>query len=122
MSNLRLYHYKTCSTCRKARKWLDSNDIAYETVCLVTQTPTIEDLERMWQKSGLVLKRFFNVHGGAYRKRELKNRYDAYSDRERLDMLSEDGLLIKRPLLETPDTVLVGFREEEYSDALMDSR
>lgn len=117
MTAVKLYQYKTCSTCRKARKWLEEEGVEFELSCLIEETPTREDLVRMWKKSGLDLKRFFNVNGGAYRERELKDKYDGYSDDQRLEMLSEDGLLIKRPLLETPDTVLVGFREEEYAEA-----
>lgn len=112
----KLYQYKTCSTCRKARKWLDEHDVEYETLSIVEDTPSRDELERMWKKSGLILKRFFNVNGGAYRERELKEKYDGYSDEKRLTMLSEDGLLIKRPLLESDDGVLVGFREDEYAE------
>ena len=113
-----LYEYKKCSTCRDARKWLDEHDIEYERVSLIDDTPSRDEIERLWKKSGYVLKRFFNVRGGAYRKAELREKYDGYSDEKRLTMLSEDGLLMKRPILETEDHVLVGFKESEYEEAL----
>ncbi|MEC9400381.1 MAG: ArsC/Spx/MgsR family protein, partial [Myxococcota bacterium] len=71
-----------------------------------------------WEKSGLPLKKFFNTSGGSYRALDLKNTYDDYSDEERLGLLADDGMLIKRPLLDLEDTVLVGFKESAYEDAL----
>lgn len=118
---LKFYEYPKCSTCRKARKWLDANghEGAYETTHLVEQTPSREVLEALWERSGLDLKKFFNTRGGKYRELDLKNRYDELSDDERLDLLASDGMLIRRPLLDAGDDgVLVGFRQAQWADLL----
>ena len=111
---MKFYEYPKCSTCRKARKWLDAKSISYETVHLVEATPSRDEIEALWRESGLPLKKFFNTSGGSYRALDLKDRYAALSDDERLDLLSADGMLIKRPILRGDGFVLVGFREADY--------
>ena len=115
---MKFYQYPKCSSCRKAKKWLDANAIEVEAIHLVEETPDKETLKALWEKSGLPLKKFFNTSGGSYRALDLKNTYDDYSDDERLGLLADDGMLIKRPLLELEDSVLVGFKESVYEDAL----
>ena len=115
---MKFYHYPNCSSCKKAKKWLESNGVEFEAIHLVDETPDKDTLQALWQKSGLPLKKFFNTSGGSYRALDLKNTYDDYSDEERLGLLADDGMLIKRPLLDLEDTVLVGFKESAYEDAL----
>jgi arsenate reductase len=112
------YHYPNCSTCRKAAKWLDANGIEVEKIHLVEDTPNKSEFERLWQASGLKLKKFFNTSGGSYRSMNLKDTYDDLSDDERLELLANDGMLIKRPILDLDDTVLVGFNEATYAEHL----
>ncbi|MEC9441509.1 MAG: arsenate reductase family protein [Myxococcota bacterium] len=115
---MKFYHYPNCSSCKKAKKWLESNGVEFEAIHLVDETPDKDTLQALWEKSGLPLKKFFNTSGGSYRALDLKNTYDDYSDEERLGLLADDGMLIKRPLLDLEDTVLVGFKESAYEDAL----
>lgn len=113
-----LYQYPNCSTCRKAAKWLDANGIEVEAIHIVEQTPSKEELERLWDASGLDLKKFFNTSGGSYRALNLKETYTTLSDDERLELLAADGMLIKRPILATDDAVLVGFKPTVYEENL----
>ena len=115
---MKFYHYPNCGSCKKAKKWLESNGVEFEAIHLVDETPDKDTLQALWEKSGLPLKKFFNTSGGSYRALDLKNTYDDYSDEERLGLLADDGMLIKRPLLDLEDTVLVGFKESAYEDAL----
>lgn len=115
---VKFYHYPNCSTCRKAGKWLDTQGIDVEKIHLVEQTPTRSELERLWKTSGLDLKRFFNTSGGSYRSLKLKDTYDDLSNDERLELLANDGMLIKRPILDAGDVVLVGFKPETWTDEL----
>ena len=115
---LQLICYPKCTTCQKARKWLDDNCIAYEWRDIKLERPVIEELVK-WQKaSGLPLKRFFNTSGLLYKTLDLKNKLPTMTDEEMLHMLSTDGMLVKRPILVGDDFVLVGFREAEWSAAL----
>ena len=107
-------HYPKCSTCQKAKKWLDGQGAVYEERDIKTENPTAEEL-RVWQeKSGLPLKKFFNTSGMLYRELALKDRLDAMSPEEQLKLLASNGMLVKRPLLVTDDTVLAGFREKDW--------
>ena len=113
------YHYPACGTCRRARAWLATRSIPFDPVHIVEHPPTRQQIEEMWRQSGLDLKRFFNTSGGSYRALNLKETYKDLSDEARLDLLAADGKLLKRPLLQVDDrTVLVGFKEAEYSAAL----
>ena len=110
--------YPRCSTCQKARKWLDEKGVAYEFRHIKEKNPTAEELLR-WQKlSGLPMSRFFNTSGMLYRQMELKDRLPAMTDAEMADLLATDGMLVKRPLLIDDDFVLVGFREADWAAAL----
>lgn len=112
------YHYPKCSTCRRASRWLEERNIEFDTIHIVESPPTKSELERLWKMSGLKLKRFFNTSGGSYRSLNLKDSYDALSDDERLELLAGDGMLIKRPILATKESVVVGFKESDYEDVL----
>ena len=110
--------YPKCSTCQKARKWLDARGAAYEVRDIKEQRPTESEL-RLWvKKSGLDVRRFFNTSGMQYRSLNLKERLPAMSEDEMFALLASDGMLVKRPLLITDDTVIPGFREESYAVAV----
>lgn len=110
--------YPKCSTCRKAKSWLDGHGIDYDDRHIVEENPTADELRTWREASGLPLRRFFNTSGKKYRELGLKDRLASMSDEEMLELLASDGMLVKRPLIVTPDTVLVGFREKEWSAAL----
>ena len=107
--------YPRCSTCQKAKRWLDERGAAYELRDIKEQNPTAEELRAWLEKSGLPLKRFFNTSGLQYKALGLKDKLPAMSEEEQL---ATDGMLVKRPILVTADRVLVGFREAEYQAAL----
>ncbi|MBR6186965.1 MAG: arsenate reductase family protein [Clostridia bacterium] len=110
--------YDRCSTCQKAQKWLDEQQIAYEKRPIKEQNPTAEELAAWQKKSGLPLRKFFNTSGMKYRELNLKDRLPQMEEEEMLSLLATDGMLVKRPLLITPDAVIPGFREEQWKDAL----
>jgi len=113
-----LYQYPNCSTCRRAAKWLDQEGIAYDSVHLVEDTPSAEALQDLWSRSGLPLKKLFNTAGQSYRSGNWKDRIASTPEAEALASLAQDGMLIKRPLLDLGGSVLVGFREDAYRSAL----
>ena len=115
---MKLYHYPGCSTCKKARKWLDAKGADVELVDLVQQTPSADTLRDLWDRSGLPLKKFFNTSGRVYRGGGYKDRIPTMNDDECLAELAAEGMLIKRPILDTGDAVLVGFREAAYGEAV----
>ena len=106
--------YPPCSTCRKAKAWLDENGIAYTDRHIKEQNPTYEELKAWHEKSGLPLKRFFNTSGLKYKELNLKERLPSMTEEEQLRLLASDGMLVKRPLLITEDRVLVGFKEADW--------
>ena len=110
--------YPKCSTCQKARKWLDEKGVSYHLRDIQQENPTAQELSRWQEKSGLPLKRFFNTSGLRYKALDLKNRLPDMSREEQLALLASDGMLVKRPLLVGDDFVLVGFREAEWEEAL----
>ena len=110
--------YPRCSTCQKALAWLRDRGIEPETRDIKSQRPTREELARWWKASGLPLKRFFNTSGLQYKALGLKDKLPGMSEEEQLDLLSTDGMLVKRPLLVGEDRVLVGFRQVEWEEAL----
>ena len=114
---LTFYWYPKCGTCRKAKKWLDDHQISYEEIHIVESPPSRNDLEVLYQASGLDIKKFFNTSGMKYRELGLKDKVKALSDAELLDLLATDGMLIKRPILTDSQRVTVGFKEEEYEAA-----
>lgn len=107
--------YPKCTTCQKAKKWLDENQIAYTFRDIKIDNPTLEELSEWYRKSGLPLKKFFNTSGLLYKSLDLKNKLPAMSDSEMLQLLASDGMLVKRPLLVGEDFVLVGFKESEWN-------
>ncbi|MDR1774667.1 MAG: arsenate reductase family protein [Clostridioides sp.] len=111
---LKVYGYSRCSTVKKAKKWLDDNDISYEDIDMVQVPPTKEELEEIYNKSGLEIKRFFNTSGMKYRELGLKDVVKTKPVDELLSILSSDGMLIKRPMVVGNDFVLLGFKEEEW--------
>ena len=106
--------YPKCGTCKKALKWLDDNGIKYEYRHIVEENPTKDELKNWYEKSGLPLKKFFNTSGLQYKELNLKDRIPQMTEEEIFDLLSTDGMLVKRPILISGDKVLVGFKEEEW--------
>lgn len=113
---LKFICYPKCTTCQKAKKWLDDNKIEYELRDIKLDNPTFEELNEWYKKSGLPLKKFFNTSGLLYKSLDLKNKLPGMSEKEMLELLSTDGMLVKRPLLVGDDFVLVGFKEAEWEN------
>ena len=112
--------YPKCSTCKKAKKWLDDHGVAYDDRHIVEDNPTVEELSAWQQKSGLPVRRFFNTSGMKYRELGIKAKLDAgMSDEEAFALLATDGMLVKRPIVVTDDGVLVGFKEAAWEEALL---
>lgn len=110
--------YPKCTTCKKAQRFLEERGAAYTLRDIKTQNPTREELSAWQARSGLPLRRFFNTSGLQYRALNLKEALAQMSEAEQLDLLASDGMLVKRPILVLEDRVLVGFREEEWAQAL----
>ena len=110
--------YPKCTTCVKARKWLEENKIPFEERNIKENNPTYEELSELYKKSGLPLRRFFNTSGILYREMDLKNKLDSMSEEEMLRLLATDGMLVKRPIAADGDTVLVGFKETDWERSL----
>ena len=106
--------YPKCSTCKKAEKWLQEHNIPYELRDIKLNRPGKEELSAWYQKSGLELKRFFNTSGNLYKEMHLKDRLPSMSEEEKLELLSTDGMLVKRPIFVSDEHVLVGFKEKEW--------
>lgn len=111
---LKFICYPKCTTCQRAKAWLDDNGVEYELRDIKLQNPSYDELTEWYRMSGLPLKKFFNTSGLLYKSMELKTKLPAMSDEEMLSLLSTDGMLVKRPILVGDDFVLVGFRETEY--------
>ena len=110
--------YPKCTTCQKAKKWLDDNKIHYEIRDIKKDNPSFEELTEWHKMSGLSLKRFFNTSGLLYKSMELKTKIPTMSEEEQLKLLANDGMLVKRPLVIGKEFVLVGFKEKEWIDEL----
>ena len=110
--------YPKCSTCQKAKKWLDDNGFEYDERHIKESNPTFEELKEWYEKSGLPLKRFFNTSGMLYKSMQLKDKLPNMSNEEQLRLLATDGMLVKRPLLIGDNFVLCGFREKEWQEIL----
>ena len=110
--------YPKCTTCQKARKWLDDNKIEYELRDIKLDNPKLDELTEWHKKSGLPLKKFFNTSGLLYKSLDLKNKLPTMSEDEMLKLLASDGMLVKRPLLICDNFVLVGFKEAEWGATL----
>ena len=110
--------YPPCSTCKKAKAWLDAHGVVYTARHIKEENPTYEELKLWHARSGLELKRFFNTSGLLYKSMNLKKKLPAMSQEEQLRLLASDGMLVKRPLVVLEDTVLTGFREAEWQKLL----
>ncbi len=116
---MKFIQYPKCTTCQKAKKWLDDRNIAYEDRHIKEHNPTYEELKEWYGRSGLPLKRFFNTSGLLYKDLQLKDKLPEMPEEEQLKLLATDGMLVKRPLVVTEDFVLVGFKEKEWEEKLM---
>lgn len=116
---LKFICYLKCTTCQKAKKWLDDNNIPYELRDIKQDNPTHSELTAWYQKSGLPLKKFFNTSGLMYKSLDLKNKLPTMTEEEMLSLLASDGMLVKRPLLIGDDFVLVGFQEANWANILL---
>ena len=110
--------YPPCSTCKKAKNWLDEHGVSYTDRHIKENNPSYEELKAWYQRSGLPLKRFFNTSGLAYKALNLKDRLSSMTEEEQLQLLASDGMLVKRPLLVTEDKVLPGFKEAQWAEIL----
>ncbi|MFK3935889.1 arsenate reductase family protein [Alkalihalobacillus sp. NPDC078783] len=108
------YQYPKCGTCRKAKKWLEDHQVDVNSIHIVEDPPSKETLKDLYNKSGLELKKFFNTSGQKYRELELKDKLASMSEDEMLEVLSSDGMLIKRPITTDGDKVTLGFKEEQF--------
>ena len=111
---IQVYCYSRCTTCKKAIKWLDDNKIKYDLIDIKENHPDEKTLRMCHKKSGLLLRRFFNTSGQIYREMELSKKLPDMSEDDMFKLLASDGMIVKRPLLIAGDTVLVGFKEEEW--------
>ena len=110
--------YPKCTTCQKARKWLDAKGISYDYRDIKEENPSPEELRTWWNASGLPLKKFFNTSGLQYKSLGLKDKLPAMSEEEQLALLASDGMLVKRPILVGEGFVRVGFKEAEWEESL----
>lgn len=106
--------YPPCSTCKKAKKWLDDNKIKYEDRNIKTENPSFDELHLWIVKSGLPIKKFFNTSGLVYKSLNLKDKLSQMSDEEQIKLLASDGMLVKRPLIISDENILVGFKAEQW--------
>ena len=111
--------YPKCSTCQKAKKWLDENRIEYTERHIVDDNTTYEELKKWYEKSGLPLKRFFNTSGMLYKEMKLKDKLPDMSEDEQLQLLATNGMLVKRPLVVAEGFVLTGFKEKEWTEMML---
>ena len=112
-------YYPKCSTCQKAKKWLDANDISNEERHIVEENPTYEELKQWYENGDLPLKKFFNTSGMLYKEQKLKDKLPGMSEEEQLRLLETNGMLVKRPLIVEDDLVLTGFKEKEWTEKLL---
>ena len=115
---IKIYCYFKCTTCKKALKWLDDNKIEYKLIDIKEDHPDEKLLRKLYKKSGLPLRKFFNTSGQLYRELELSKKLPDMSEDEMYKLLASDGMLVKRPLLITDEKVLTGFKEADWSAAL----
>lgn len=106
--------YPKCSTCQKAKKWLETNNIEFQDRNIITETPTIQELNKWITKSGKDIKKWFNTSGLKYKELNLKEKLNTMTDEEKIELLASNGMLIKRPILISDKVVFVGFKEEEW--------
>lgn len=111
--------YPKCTTCKKAKKWLDDHGLQYTDRHIKEENPTADELKTWHSKSGLPLKRFFNTSGVLYKEMHLKDRLPEMSEEDQFQLLATDGMLVKRPIIVTDDKVLTGFKEKEWEETLL---
>lgn len=111
--------YPKCSTCQKARKWLEANHLEFTERHIVEENPSYEELKEWYAESGLPLKKFFNTSGMLYKKMQLKDKLPTMSEEEQLKLLATNGMLVKRPLIVNGNIILTGFKEAEWEKALL---
>lgn len=112
-------YYPKCSTCRKAKKWLEENNIDFEERHIIDDNPTYEELKEWYERSDLTLNKFFNTSGMKYRELKLKDKRLEMSEDEQLKLLATDGMLVKRPIIVSDDFILTGFRVKEWEEKLL---
>lgn len=115
---IQFIEYPKCSTCKKAKKWLEEHQIEFQDRDITTETPTKEELRNYLKISQYPIKKFFNTSGNLYKEFSLKEKLDTMSEEEKLELLSQHGMLIKRPLVVSDSFILVGFREKEWNELL----
>ena len=115
---LKFICYPKCTTCQKAKKWLDDNKIDYELRDIKLDNPTFKELTEWYNKSGLPIKKFFNTSGLIYKEMQLKDKLPTMSEEEQLQLLATNGMLVKRPFVVGEDFVLTGFKEKEWEEKL----
>lgn len=113
--------YPRCTTCQKAKKWLDQHNVIYDDRHIVDNNPSYDELKDWYERSGLPLKKFFNTSGLLYKEMQLKDRLPDMSEQEQLELLATNGMLVKRPLIIEDNMVLVGFKEAEWAEKLDES-
>ena len=111
-------YYPKCSTCIRAKKWLDEKGIKYTERHIVEDNPSFNELKEWFDKSGIPLKKFFNTSGLLYKELKLKDKLSAMDEEERIKLLATNGMLVKRPIVVSDTTVLVGFKEMEWEEKL----
>ena len=111
--------YPKCTTCQKAKAWLDAQGVAYTLRDIKEENPSLEELQLWWKTSGLPLKKFFNTSGLQYKALNLKDKLPAMSEEEQIALLATDGMLVKRPILVGGEYVLAGFRQKEWEEKLL---
>lgn len=107
-------HYPKCTTCQKAKKWLDEKGVSYQERHIKEDNPSVKEIKEWHAKSGMPLKKFFNTSGLLYKELQLKDKLEKMSEEEQYELLASDGMLVKRPILVGEDFVLTGFREKEW--------
>lgn len=115
---MKFIYYNKCSTCQKAKKWLEGKGVSFEERAIKEENPTKEELKEWHTRSGLPLKRFFNTSGNVYKSLGLKDKLKDMTEEEQYELLATDGMLVKRPLLIADDFVLVGFKEQEWEEKI----
>ena len=111
-------YYPKCSTCQRAKKWLEAKQISFQERDIKTENPSAAEIEEWYRKSGLPLKKFFNTSGKLYKEMQLKEKLAAMTEKEQLDLLGRDGMLVKRPIVVTEKEVLLGFKEKEWEEKI----
>ena len=114
MKNI-LIEYPKCSTCKKAKKWLEENNIEFEDRYIIEETPTVKELTKWIKESELDIKKWFNTSGLKYKELNLKEKLSNMSDKEKIELLASDGMLIKRPVLVSDKGILIGFNEDKWN-------